>query len=149
MNDIINEDIELLFEKEAYLIDIFPQTVPARADDRYFDVERYFRNNNAVIRQKHINIILKLSCYYDITVITQDGTFVGPHTDMLLTALEKCFRRETAFVHILLTGKNILITIDNDDLYITVYNADLPTRELISKLVCAEGLFFYKAPVIA
>ncbi len=48
-------------------------------------------------------------------------------------------------MNILLPEHEILLTLNSDDLYMAVYNAQGEAAELISQLVSAEGLFFREA----
>lgn len=142
----IDERIEQLFDKNAYLIDIFPERVPEKSDGRYFDVERYFQQNRSCIDRSFINVILKLYCYCDVIAVTQDGKYECPETEKLIDMLERCLCGETGFVNMFLPEYDALIALNRDDLYMTVYNADGKLVELIARLVSAEGLFFYEVP---
>lgn len=141
-----DERIEQLFDKNAYLIDIFPERVHEKSDGRYFDVERYFQQNRSCIDRSFINVILKLYCYCDIIAVTYDGKYECPETEKLIDMLERCLCGETGFVNMFLPEYDALIALNRDDLYMTVYNADGKLVELIARLVSAEGLFFYEVP---
>jgi ribosomal protein S18 acetylase RimI-like enzyme len=137
--------IEELMMNKAYLIDIFPRTVQQKADNRYFDVEKFFRKNRNDLDRKFMNIILKLYCYYDITAVTNDETFESETAEKLIMLLEKFFSGENNNLNIILPECSTLLTFDSDDLYVTVYTDDIDAKELISQLVRAEGLFFREA----
>lgn len=141
----INSIIDGLMNKKTCLIDIFPRKVPQKADNRYFGVERYFQRNRSDIDRRFIAVILKLFCYYDMTLETEDGLAEDPAAEELAALLEKCFRGGTGFVNILLNECEVMIMLNSDDLYMTVYNANGKAEELISQLVRAEGLFYYEA----
>lgn len=137
--------IEELLNKKPHIIDIFPMTVPQKADDRYFDAEKYFQRNRADLDRKLTNIILKLYCYYDMTAVTADNSVKNPDTEEFVTLLYSCFSGGVGYVNILLPECEVLLTLNSDDLYMTVYNAHGEAAELISQLVSAEGLFFRRA----
>ena len=137
--------IEELLNKKPHIIDIFPMTVPQKADDRYFAAEKYFQQNRADLDRKLTNIILKLYCYYDMTAVTADNSVKNPDTEEFVTLLYSCFSGGVGYVNILLPEHEILLTLNSDDLYMTVYNAHGEATELISQLVSAEGLFFREA----
>jgi len=140
-----DERIEKLFDKKAYLIDIFPNRVPEKSGGRYFGVERYFQQNRSCIDRSFINVILKLYCYCDIIAVTYDGKYECPETEKLIDMLERCLCGETGFVNMFLFEYDALIALNRDDLYMTVYNADSKLIQLISRLASAEGLFFREA----
>ncbi|WP_294409966.1 hypothetical protein [uncultured Ruminococcus sp.] len=137
--------IEELLNKKTHIIDIFPMTVPQKADDRYFAAEKYFQRNRADLDRKLTNIILKLYCYYDMTAVTADNSAKNPDTEEFVTLLYSCFSGGVSYVNILLPECEVLLTLNSDDLYMTVYNAQGEATELISQLVSAEGLFFRRA----
>ncbi len=137
--------IEELLDKRPHLIDIFPRRVPQKADDRYFAAEKYFQQNRADLDRKLTNIILKLYCYYDMTAVTADNSVKDPDVSELVTLLYSCFSGGVGYVNILLPEHEILLTLNSDDLYMAVYNAQGEAAELISQLVSAEGLFFREA----
>ena len=59
--------IEDLLQTPCWIIDILPMQVPEKSPGQYFAIEDYFlKEQMAVIRQKHANVILKLNCYRDI-----------------------------------------------------------------------------------
>ena len=141
----IDSEMEALLNKKMQIIDIFPRKVLPKADNRYFGAERYFQRNRSEFDRKLTNIIIKLNCYYDVTAVTEDKITETPKTEELLSLLEKCFSGGKSYVNILLPECEVLLTFNSDDLYMTVYNAHGEVAELISQLVCAEGLFFREA----
>ena len=58
------DKIDELLQTPCWIIDILPAQVPAESAGQYFAVEKYFlKEQLAEIKQKHINVILKLNCY--------------------------------------------------------------------------------------
>ena len=57
--------IEELLQCPYWIIDILPSQVPQNSPGQYFAVEKYFLQWDRLeeIKQKHINLILKLNCY--------------------------------------------------------------------------------------
>jgi hypothetical protein len=143
--DIISK-INVIIKEKAFLIDIFPKTVPQKDDNRYFAVEKYFHINRSDFDHGLTSVILKLYCYFDFIIITHDSIVLSPKTDDILSIFEKCFRNELDSVNILLPEHDTLLSLYSDDLYMTVYNAKNEVHELISQLVRSEGLFFYESP---
>ena len=48
----LSDRIDTLMDKKAYLIDIFPKTVPQKVDNRYFAVEKFFHRNRSEFERK-------------------------------------------------------------------------------------------------
>lgn len=139
--------IDALVDKKAYLIDIFPKTVPQKADNRYFAVEKYFQQNRSEFERKLTAIILKLYCYYDLTVVIDDNITENPQVEELTVLLEKCFNGELRYINIVLPECEAMLSLSYGDLYMTAYNVSGELKELLTQLVNAEGLFFYEAPL--
>ena len=70
--------IEELLSCPYWIIDILPSQVPEGSPGQYFTVEKYFLQGDRLkeIKQKHINLILKLNCYRDI--LLSDETVINP-----------------------------------------------------------------------
>ena len=62
--------IEELLQSSYWVIDILPLQVPKDSPGQYFAIEKYFLQDKqfAEVKQKHINLILKLNCYRDISI---------------------------------------------------------------------------------
>jgi len=69
---------EELLQCPYWIIDILPSQVPENSPGQYFTVEKYFLQGDRldVIKQKHIDLILKLNCYRDI--LLSDETVINP-----------------------------------------------------------------------
>ena len=142
----ISTRIAALLEGKPLLIDILQKTVPQDAGGRYFDVETYFRSHRSDLDRRLTNIILRLYCFCDMTIVTGEGTAEQPTAEELASLLEKVFRQGRGFANIYLPRCDGLITFYGGDLYMAVYNIGGETRELLSQLVSAEGLFLREAP---
>ena len=70
--------VEELLECPCWIVDILPSQVPKDSPGQYFAVEQYFLQANRMkeIKQKHINLVLKLNCYRDISI--SDETVINP-----------------------------------------------------------------------
>lgn len=146
--DILSR-IETLIEKSAFLIDIFPKTIPQREDNRYFVIEKYFQNRRTETDQKFLNILLKLYCYYNFIInYTPEKLLENTSPDQVLAFLDSFVMGKnqiTDFLNIFLPECDALLVLNRNDLYITVYNPDSHLKKLLSQLAYSEGLFFYKA----
>ena len=98
MHRDISERVEALFEKEAYLIDVFPKTVPPKDDGRFFAVEKYLQRSRAGFESALARIVMKLYCYYDMSVVTQDTELEVPEPEQLLAVLENGYGKASGFV---------------------------------------------------
>ena len=144
-SEIIESFTTEIMQKKTQLIDIFPEKVPPKADNRYFDVEKFFQQNRSDVDRKFTDIILKIFCYYDMILVGQEIVNDSPTAKELIKLLDSFFNNDTAYINIILPEYDTLLTLSRDDLYITVYNACGKVEKLISKLSAAEGLFFYEA----
>lgn len=147
--DILSR-IETLIETPAFLIDIFPETIPQREDNRYFVIEEYFQNCRSETDQKFLNILLKLYCYYNFIInYTPEKLLENTSPDQVLAFLDSYVMEKnqiTDFLNIFLPECDALLVLNRNDLYITVYNPGSRLKNLLSQLAYSEGLFFYKAP---
>lgn len=62
--------IEEYLGKPYWIIDILPKRVPANRAGQYFKIEAYFLKQHPFSEtcQKFSNLLIKLNCYYDISV---------------------------------------------------------------------------------
>ena len=70
----MKRSIDELLETEYYVLDILPYQVPSDSKGQYFAVEDYYLKPDRLteIKKKHINVILKLNCFRDISLDDQD-----------------------------------------------------------------------------
>ena len=147
MIDVISE-IDYLIEKTPFLIDIFPEQIPPKADNRYFEIEDYFQSHRAELNGKLTNILLKLYCYYDFLISAGDNVIENPAPSQLVSLIDHCFEgewRSRDYINVILPECHSMIILNGDDLYMTLYNPDEQLKDIVFSLVHAEGLFFYKA----
>ncbi len=66
----MKRSIEKLLQTPYWIIDILPAQVPAESAGQFFAVEKYFLEPERIreIKQKHINLVLKLNCYRSISI---------------------------------------------------------------------------------
>ena len=85
----VKKTVEELLQCPYWIIDILPSQVPEDSPGQFFSVEEYFLQGDRIeeIKQKHIDLILKLNCYRDISI--GDETVINPAPMMAL------FRRNT------------------------------------------------------
>ncbi len=134
----MDDKIEKLLLTPYWIIDILPEQVPRDNPGQYFVVEKYLREGNQMpaIKQKHINVVLKLNCYREIFL--DEETKGNPSPERI--AEEMCKR----YLYIMVDGAMILS--EPDDTHMTVFNPDEKLLDLITAIVSGEGLFVWKPP---
>ena len=125
--------IEELLNKPYWIVDILPKQVPKDSPGQYFTIENYFlKGQLAEIKQKHINVILKLNCYLDLSL---DGE-LNPSPDRTAAIMME------KYVYIMISESMILS--EPDDTHLTIFNPDESLLELVRPIALAEGMFVWK-----
>ena len=134
----MEKSVEELLQSPYWVIDILPKQVPAHSPGQFFAVEKFFlrKERLSVIKQKHINLILKLNCYRHISIDRE--TPGNPPPEHI--AEEMCKR----CLYILVDGAMILS--EPDDTHMTVFGPDEELLKLIISLAAGEGLYVWKPP---
>ena len=132
----MKKTIEELLQCPYWIVDILPSQVPKDSPGQYFAVEKYFLQGNRLeaIKQKHINLILKLNCYRDISI--DDETVINPSPELVADEMKK------RYLYIR-TGESMILS-EPDDTHLTVFNPDAQLLELIRQIASGEGLFVWK-----
>ena len=133
---VMKKTIEELLQCPYWIVDILPAQVPKDSPGQYFAVEEYFLQGNRIkeIKQKHINLILKLNCYADIVI--SDETVVNPLPEHIADEMQK------RYLYIMV-GESMILS-EPDDAHLTVFNPDSQLLELIRQIASGEGLFVWK-----
>ena len=128
--------IEELLQCPYWIIDILPSQVPSDSPGQYFAVEKYFLQGDRLeeIKQKHINLILKLNCYRDISI--SDETVVNPIPEHVAEEMKN------RYLYIMMDDSMVLS--EPDDTHLTVFNPDPQLLDLIRQIASSEGLFVWK-----
>lgn len=82
--------IEMLLNKPCYVIDMLPKKVPADSEGCFFDVESCFLEHGGQdhFRNKLAAILLKLMCYYPVSVFSyNDGRLTDRPTPQTVADL--------------------------------------------------------------
>ncbi len=131
--------VEELLQCPYWIVDILPSQVPADSPGQYFAVEKYFLQGGRLeeIKRKHIDLVLKLNCYRDISI---DGeTVINPLPEHMADEMRK------RFLYIM-TGDSMILS-EPDDTHLTVFNPDPQLLELIRQIASGEGLYVWKPAV--
>ena len=130
------EKIEELLEKPYWVIDILPERVPEKGGGQFFAVETWFLKDPA-LRRKQTSFLLKLNCYYDLTIVRDEEEIKNPKPQELVALIGREYLN-------ILVGESFLISADHTDIYMTLYNPDERMLKLVDKLAAAEGLYVRK-----
>ena len=138
--------IEEYLETSYWVIDILPKQVPENSSGQYFRVEEYYRchpQTNAIYN-KFTNILLKYNCYDDIDVSSDGENWMTNPAPKDLEAMIRQCESDKTMLYVILKSSETMITISDDDTYITVYHPSEEAIELLSSLAASEGLFAWK-----
>ncbi len=125
--------IDKLLNTPYWVIDILPAQVPKDSPGQYFTIEDHFlKDQIAEIKQKHINIVLKLNCYRDISIEEK----LNPPPEEISGIMRE------RYVYIMIG--NSMILSEPDDTHLTLFNQDEELLSLIRSLSLGEGLFVWK-----
>ena len=139
-------DINRLLEKPCYIIDFLPRQVPKDCGGQFFKVEAYLLNNDERygLRDKYVRIILKLMCYYRVSV--HWGEWIEqPAPEQVAEIIDKIMDNHSAGFNMLFPDKDALIQFEWDCMNLSVYNSDEEMRELLKQIAWSEGMFFRQA----
>ena len=126
--------IDELLEKPYWIIDILPKRVPKDSPGQYFAIEDFLlKEQLEEIKKKHINVILKLNCYMDITIDDEKNPAPERIRDIMLDR----------YIYIML-GDSMILS-EPDDTHMTVFDPDEELLDLIKKIASSEGLFVWKS----
>jgi hypothetical protein len=134
----MKKTIDELLQSPYWIIDILPKQVPKDSPGQYFAVEEYYLSGErlAEIKQKHINVILKLNCYRSISI--DEESEENPSPERIADEMRK------RYLYIMV-GESMLLS-EPDDTHMTVFNPDPQLLELIKSIAAGEGLFVWRPP---
>lgn len=132
-----------LLEKDCYVIDFLPERVPKNNDGQFFDVEYYLLNGSryGLIKDRFVNVILKLMCYYHIT-IQWNGWIDKPNPKIIENAVFEIMENHSGTLNCLFPNEDMLLVFDWDCLNLSVYNPPEKTHDLFKQIAFSEGLFW-------
>ena len=135
----MKKTIEELLQAPYWIIDILPAQVPKDSPGQYFAVEKYYLKDErlAVIKKKHINVVLKLNCYMDISIEEESG--INPPPEQIADEMRK------RYLYIM-TGESMILS-EPDDTHMTVFNPDPQLLDLLKMIASGEGLYVWQPPL--
>ena len=115
--------IEELLNQPYWIIDILPYQVPKDSPGQYFAVDSYIRKRQlSEIKDRHINLILKLNCYMDAPQKTAEIM-------------------KNRYVYIM-AGDGMILS-EPDDTHMTLLGPDEKLLKLVKLLAAGEGLYVW------
>lgn len=135
--------VDKLLEKECYIIDFLPETVSKNSNGQFFDVEYYLLNSKkyGMTKDKYVGIILKLMCYYHISILLNDW-IDRPKPELIENAVSEIMENHSGTLNCLFPDENALLVFDGDCLNLSVYNPPEKMQQLFQQIAFSEGLFW-------
>ncbi len=137
-----------LLEGPYSIVDVLPEQVPANAGGQYFSVERYYLQPERIrnLRRRFAEILLRLNCYYDMTVSFDSCESWEKNPDPETFAGRLIGLSGKDFLRAVFEAQGAMVDIEHDDTYMTVYDPDSLLTEKLRALAEAEGLFVWSPP---
>lgn len=137
------EIIDKLLEKECYVVDFLPETVPPNCNGQFLDVEYYLLNSkkHAIIKDKFVGIILRAMCYYRISILW-NGWIDRPEPELIENVVVEIMTNHSGTLNCLFPDENALLVFDWDCLNLSVYNPSEKMQRLFEQIAFSEGLFW-------
>ena len=134
---IRDDRIEALVEQPYWVIDILPRQVPENSQGQYFEIERYYLAEPQLsgIKQKHIDLVLKLNCYRDLSLDAEMA--MNPPPEWIAAAIQER--------HTCLLIDDALLVSEPDSTSLTLYNPDESLLSMIKALAAGEGLYVWQS----
>ena len=135
---------ERLLEMPYWVIDFLPNQVPQDSRGQFFAVERYYLEEprHGQLCHQFADMLLKLNCYYDLTVSKGDEWVKNPEPATLIAWLSEALQH--GHMCALIDDGDALITASSGDSNLTLYNPSPALLELVRQLVSAAGLFLWQ-----
>lgn len=142
MQDYI-EILDTLLEKECYIIDFLPKKVSGDSNGQFFDVEYYLLNSekHISIKNKFVGIILKMMCYYKISILW-NGWIEKPNPQVIDDAISEIMINHFGTLNCVFPDVNTLLVFDWDCLNLSIYNPPKEMQCIFEQVAFSEGLFW-------
>ncbi|MCM1543121.1 MAG: hypothetical protein NC121_17935 [Blautia sp.] len=141
------EIIDGLLEQPYYVIDFLPEKVPENSNGQFFEVEDYLLNSkkHSEIKDRFANVILKLMCYYHVSVWQNGFGFIDrPEPEVIVEIIRNAATDRSDTLNILFPDENALLVFDRDSLNLSLYHPDERMKALAEKIALSESLFFWR-----
>ena len=145
---LLEDRMGSLLEGPFRIIDLLPGQVPADTPGQYFAVERYFLQPERIrpLRRRFAEILLRLNCYYSMTVSFDScqNWELNPDPETFAARVETL--SGNSFLRVLYESGRAMIDLEHDDTYMTVYDPESILQFRLEELSEAEGLFMWTPP---
>lgn len=142
--------VERLLEDDYWIIDILPSQIPIEKQAEYRALtDEYFESGKvAQLHRRYADILTMINSRFKTAMLCmpEDEWTISPDDVAVKDAV--IHHTEQGCVDLLLTEEETLISLQAEDLYITVYH---PTEELLSLLrqaVSESGFYIWQTPQI-
>jgi len=140
--------MEKLLDGPYRVVDILPEQVPANAPGQFFSIEQYFLQPErlAMLRRKFAEILLKLNCYYDMEVSSDNCSTweQNPDPEVFVRSVEGI--AGNIFLRAVFPAEEIMFDLQSCDIYMTVYGQDQGLLGKLNAIAAAEGLYVRQSP---
>ena len=143
--------VERLLEDDYWIIDILPSQIPIEKQAEYRALtDEYFESGKvAQLHRRYADILTMINSRFKTAMLCmpEDEWTISPDDVAVKDAV--IHHTEQGCVDLLLTEEETLISLQAEDLYITVYH---PTEEILSLLrqaVSESGFYIWQTPQIA
>ncbi len=133
-----------LRQRPYWIVDMLPTKVPADRAQQYFALEKYFVNSFRIngLYSKFVSIVTKLNCYFDLEIENEDFHKHNPQPLEFSELILRCV--SGGYLDMYFPSENSLLTLSNQDLYMTLYNPSDNLLRYASEITVSEGLFLRK-----
>ena len=142
--------VERLLEDDYWIIDILPSQIPIEKQAEYRALtDEYFESGKvAQLHRRYADILTMINSRFKTAMLCmpEDEWTISPHNNDVKDAV--IHHTERGCVDLLLPEEETLISLQAEDLYITVYH---PTEEILSLLrqaVSESGFYIWQTPQI-
>ena len=142
--------VERLLEDDYWIIDILPSQIPIEKQAEYRALtDEYFESGKvAQLHRRYADILTMINSRFKTAILCmpEDEWTISPHNNDVKDAV--IHHTERGCVDLLLPEEETLISLQAEDLYITVYH---PTEEILSLLrqaVSESGFYIWQTPQI-
>ena len=143
--------VERLLEDDYWIIDILPSQIPIEKQAEYRALtDEYFESGKvAQLHRRYADILTMINSRFKTAMLCmpEDDWTISPHDNAVKDAV--IHHTERGCVDLLIPEEDTLISLQAEDLYITVYH---PTEEILSllrKAVSESGFYIWQTPQIA
>ena len=138
--------IDKLINGQCWIMDILPCQVPKDSAGQYFAADRYFRQPERLkaLYRRFAETFLKVNCYYEMAVSFDGGKNWTVNPDPEEFVQKTAGLSAGSYLRIVIASEEVLIDLDPQDTYATVYCTDGELPGLITEIAVREGFFIWK-----